>query len=151
MTKENSAGLGVFNNYGPRSTDEGRYSEKTREDSELEVEIAFHGNDYTTVTGVIPAGANLRAATINVVQAFAMTGTAPTILLGTSTSEVTNGLVISKTIAEAVGRTDIFSTAAGTWAALLAADTTANIVLGGTSPTIGTGGHAVIKLHFDIA
>ena len=60
MTKENSAGLGVYNNYGPRETDEGRYSEKKRNDSQLEVEIAFHGDDYSTVTGVIPAGAKLR-------------------------------------------------------------------------------------------
>lgn len=150
MTKENSAGLGVYNNYGPRETDEGRYSEKKRTDSQLEVEIAFHGDDFDTVTGVIPAGAKLRAATVDILEAFAVGGTSPTINIGTSGSAATNGVGISEAQAEALGKKDISGDINGTWAAILAADTTVAIELGGTSPTLA-GGHGVAKLFFDLA
>ena len=150
MVKLNEAGLGVYNNYGPREVDEARFSQKTRNDSSLEVEIAFHGNDYAIVTGNIPAGANLRAATVDVIEAFVIGGTTPNVAIGTDGSAATNGVLISEAILEAVGKADVFSAAAGTWAALLAANTAVAIELEGDT-TITDVGHAVVKLYFDVA
>lgn len=151
MVKENSAGLGVFNNYGPRTVDEGRFSEKRRQDSSLEVEVAFHGNDFLTVVGEIPAGALLRAATVDIVEAFDVGGTTPNIAIGTDGSAATNGVLISEAILEAVGKADIFGAAAGTWAALLASATTVAVELEGDTTVVTTQGHAVVKLYFDLA
>ncbi len=150
MSIEQARVRGVNVNYGPRSVDEARYSEKTRDDSSLEVEIAFHGSDFTIVSGVIPAGALLRAATIDVLEVFVAGGTTPSLVLGTDGSEVTNGIVIAEAILEATGKADLFSTATGTWAALLAAATTVAIALEGDT-TITDVGHAVVKLYFDLA
>lgn len=95
---------------------------------------------------ILPAGALVVGAIVKVKTAFAETGTSPTILLGTSGSEVTNGVVITASQANAVGTYNIFSTATGTWAAVLAADTTSSIALGGTSPVVTGVGRLEIVL-----
>lgn len=147
MTIENDTnGLGNRQTYGQRSTDEGRFSEKTRNDSQLEVEIAFHGVDFAEVSGILPAGFNVTQVLLNVSEAFVLGGTTPTLEVGTATSEATNGFSITEAQLESTGVTDIVGALSGTWADPLAVDTTLNIVLAGSSPTITDAGKATVKI-----
>jgi hypothetical protein len=109
------------------------------------------GNEL--VNAVIPAGSVIKSVYVDVEEAFALGGTSPTILIGTNGSEVTNGLVISKTLAEGTATTNITSTLAGTWdaEAALAADTTVGIALGGTNPTITRAGKLRVTIIYDRA
>lgn len=98
---------------------------------------------------IIPAGSLLVSAYVEVTEAFVLGGTTPTLLVGTNGSEATNGVVVSEAIAEAVGTEDIFATAAGTWAASLAADTIIGVALGGAaSPTVTDAGKARLVVNF---
>lgn len=100
---------------------------------------------------VLPAGAVITAVYLDVEKAFALGGTSPTILIGTSGSEVTNGFVISKALAEGTASSNLTATLAGTWdnEVPLAANTTIGITLGGTTPTIGLAGKARVTVLFD--
>lgn len=148
--EENTNGLGNRQTYGQRTVDEARFSEKTRNDSHLEIEMAFNGDDFTIVTGVIPNGFKPVQALVNVTEVFVIGGTTPNIAVGTSGSEETNGLLISEAILEALGKADVTATLTGTWAALLAADTTVNVVLEGDT-TITAAGRLTLKLIGEIA
>ena len=98
---------------------------------------------------ILPAGSLPTLAYIDVSEVFVMGGTSPTILVGTSGSEATNGCVISEAIAEAVGTVDITSTLTGTWDASLAAATTVGVTMGGTSPTAtSTAGKARLVVQY---
>lgn len=106
------------------------------------------------VPPIIPAGAVIKAVYVNVEEVFVVTGTNPTILVGTNGSEVTNGLVISEAVAEALGPANLTSTLAGTWdaEAPLAADTTVGIALGGTNtPAITDVGKLLLTIVYDRA
>lgn len=87
---------------------------------------------------VLPAGAIIKDVILDVERAFNLTGTTPTILIGTDTSEVTNGFVISEAQAESTGSYNLTATLAGTWdnEVPLAANTTVGIALGGTTPVM---------------
>lgn len=142
MGFENSSGLGVFNYYGPRDSGKTSGTVKT-EGSIVEASIVV---DAAMVGGTdpqelyIPAKAKIIAVYAKVTEAFVLGGTTPTILIGTDTSEVTNGAVVSEAQAEAVGTYDVTATLTGTWAAQLAARTKVGLALGGTSPTKTTAG-----------
>lgn len=98
----------------------------------------------------IPAGAVITKATAQVTEAFVVTGTSPTILIGTDGSEATNGAVIDEASAEATGYYDITSTLAGTWdgEAALAADTRVGVALGGTTPAVTDAGRVVVVVTY---
>jgi hypothetical protein len=96
----------------------------------------------------LPAGAVVKNVYVEVQEAFVLGGTTPTILLGTDTSEVTNGFVISEAQAEAVATYDVTGTLTGTWAAPLAAETTVGLAMGGTSPTSTTAGKAKVIVEY---
>lgn len=101
---------------------------------------------------VLPAGAVITDVYIDVEDVFVVTGTNPTVLIGTNTSEVTNGFVISEAILEATGSASLTSTLAGTWDAEvpLAANTTIGIALGGTgTPAITDAGKARVTVLFN--
>jgi hypothetical protein len=102
----------------------------------------------TLVAPIIPAGSLIEDAYVEVTEAFVLGGTSPTILVGTSGSEVTNGLVVNEATAEATGTYDITSTLTGTWAAGLAADTTVGIDFGGTSPTVTAVGKMRVVVRY---
>jgi len=110
----------------------------------------FTAGVYTGPTVVVKAGFTWRTALVEVFEAFALGGTTPTLNVGTSGSEATNRVVqLSEAQAEAVG---VYNGAgAGTLAANtpVAADTTLNIALGGTTPTITSAGRARITVEFD--
>lgn len=148
--EENTNGLGNRQTYNQRTVDEARFSSKTRDDSHLEVEIAFNGDDFTIVTGTLPNGFKIVQALVNVTEVFVVGGTTPNIAIGTSGSEETNGLLISEAILEALGKADVTATLTGTWAALLAADTLVNVVLEGDT-TLTAAGRLTIKIIGEIA
>jgi len=106
-------------------------------------------SDDAFATVVIPAGSIPVAAYVEITEAFVMGGTSPTILVGTSGSEATNGCVISEALGEAIGAADITATLAGTWDnAGLAAATTVGVALGGTSPTITSVGKGRVTVVY---
>jgi hypothetical protein len=100
---------------------------------------------------VLPAGAVIKNVYVDIEKAFNLTGTTPTILIGTDGSEVTNGFVISEAVAEGIASVNLTSTLVGTWAVNvpLAANTLVGIALGGTTPVMAGQGVARITIQFD--
>lgn len=150
MGYENSAGLGVSNYYGARDTGKTRGIIKT-EGSIVELSVMIEAADIGSAlyqAPKIPAGALIVGAYAKVSEAFALGGTTPTIDIGTEGSETTNNVALSEAQAEAVGTYDIFSSAAGTWAASLAAETTVGVALGGTTPTVGAAGKVEVIIQY---
>ena len=151
MTIETAAVRGGKNYYGTRSTDEARVSAEISNSGGSHVlEVAFRAKDdqYLLVEGTIPAGSVIREVIVEVIEAFALSGSTPTINLGTDGSAATNGVPISEAQAEAIGVSS--PTPIGTWAqgAVLAADTAIAIELGG-SGVLTEVGHCVIKVMYD--
>ena len=141
MAKESTSGLGVYNVYGPRTTNESRLGKLPGAGYEHELQIDITGSNHLELTGNLPAGAVITRVDIYVSEAFVVTGTSPTLLIGTDGSEATNGFVVSEAVLEATGHANLTSTLAGTWDAEadLAAATTIGAALGGTSPAIAAG------------
>jgi hypothetical protein len=147
---EDSAGLGVSNHYGPRESGQTSGKVKT-EGVKNEYSIQFDAADIGVAlfsAPALPADSLVTAVYLKVSEAFALGGTTPTILVGTDTSEVTNGAVLDEASAEAVGVYDITASLTGTWAANLVAETDIGIVLGGTTPTVGAAGKAEVIIEY---
>lgn len=147
---ENSAGLGVSNHYGARDSGQTAGVVKTegvKSQMSIQVDAADIGSALFS-SPALPADCLPVAVFFKVSEAFALGGTTPTILVGTSGSEVTNGCVVSEAQAEAVGIYDISGTLTGTWAARLAALTSIGIVLGGSTPTVGAAGKAEVIIEY---
>ena len=142
----NSDGLRVH--FGTRRVgEEGNFGEgaaPTGYDKTLVIDLAgadFASNTYTGTTFALKAGATVRSVTVEVTEVFALGGTTPVINIGVSGAEGTNRVAqISEAQAEAVGTYAI--TPAGTLAANtpLASNSTLNVALGGTSPTVTSAG-----------
>lgn len=98
----------------------------------------------------LPAGSIIRDVWWDTIDVFAMTGTSPTVLIGTDTSEVTNGLVISKAVVEATNTARLTGTLTGTWAVNtpLQARTKIGFALGGTTPTLSRTGSGILTIEF---
>jgi hypothetical protein len=149
MGKENTAGLGVYNVYGPRETAEGRNGNINTAGVVKELQLDFRGSNYSLVSATLPKGAQVIECIAEVVEAFALGGTTPTINVGTATSAGTNyGIELSKAQAEAAGTTKYDATKAGTWQSVLTAATTVAVELDGTTPTIGDGGLAKVVIRY---
>lgn len=110
----------------------------------------INDNSGKLVTTYLPAGAIIRDVWYDGETAFALGGTSPTILIGTSGSEVTNGFVISEAVGESTNTARLTSTLTGTWAVNtpIQARTAIGIALGGTSPTIDRNGKARVTIEF---
>ncbi len=149
MSKENSAGLGVNNFYGPRPTPDGAAGVLKTEGAYNELTIEFSGKNINddVIIGRLPAGAKPIEAIVDIETAFVLGGTTPIVEVGTDGSEVTNGVSISEAIMEAVG-TDIITTFAGTWANRLAAETVVSVALSGTSPTVTDAGNGRVVVRY---
>ena len=151
MSFESNTGLGVPAFYGERTALEGLGGHIKTEGASKQLVVEFNGaniNDGAmTSVVVLPANALITAAYADVNEVVALGGTTPTILIGTTGTEVTNGLVISEAEAEAASVYDVSASLTGTWAAGLLVDTDVSVVLGGTTPTIAAGGRikAVIE------
>ena len=128
--KENSAGLGVYNNYGPRGTAEGRIGDINTGGivHEQEYDVSGDGN-AATLTGWLREGATILDVNVDVSEAFVgITG----IDIGTKGSEATNGITVP---VGAVGFSQV--TPVGTWAATLAADTEVGAAVAGSADGVG--------------
>ena len=149
MAKENSAGLGVNNRYGPFLTPDAAAGVFKTAGAENELVIEFSGKNVNDddISGFLPAGSTPVEVYVEVKTAFALGGTDPELDVGTDGSEGTNGFVIDDSQLEAVGTYTITSFN-GTWAARLAADTTVSAVLDGTTPTITDAGEARIVIRY---
>lgn len=143
----------VSNHYGPRDAGKtvGRiFTEGVKRELSLDIDgdMASAESFALLLANTLPAGSVITEAYVEVTEAFVLGGTTPTILIGTATSEVTNGLVISEAQAEAVGTYDVTGTLTGTWASPLAAETTVGLALGGTSPTSTSAGKARVVIRY---
>lgn len=143
------------NHYGPRDVTGARGKAKTL-GFEQELVLSFSGQDVSDeafeleFVNKLPAGALVQKVLVKVDEALALGGTSPLISIGTSGSEATNGFDISEAQAEAAGTYDVTSTLAGTWAAVLAAETEIGLALGGTSPTSADQGKISVVISYDI-
>ena len=82
---------------------------------------------------------------------FVATGTSPTLLVGTDTTEVTNGLVVSEAVLEATTSARLTSTLTGTWAVNtpLAARTKFGFAIGGSNtPAIARSGSGLLTIEY---
>jgi len=150
MTFENSAGLGVSNHYGERELQGVGNAKVEGAKEQLVVQLTKQmiDDDIGLDNVTLPAGSLILNAFYEGEDAFTLTGTTPTILLGTDGSEATNGLVISEAIAEATGAADVTATLTGTWAAKFAAETILGLALGGSTPVITVDGKAKIIVEY---
>lgn len=137
MAKENTSGLNVNSRYGPVAIPDSAGGVIKTEGGKNEMTIELSGKNINddSLQGdiIIPAGSLVIEAYVEVEEVFVVSGTDPTILVGTNGSEATNGIVISEAIAEAVGTVDITATKTGTWDASFAADTVVGVAIGGTA------------------
>ena len=155
MAYENTAGLGVFNQYGPRDTG-GSVGVEHSKDSVHQLSLNLTGaslNSGFLPPVVVPKGARFLRAILRVDEAFVVTGTSPTVRVGSAGSIATNGIVLTEAELEAVGTKAPASAGAGTWSTSSATGLTAAakvaIDFGGTSPAVAsTSGKATLLLEF---
>jgi len=155
MGYEANTGLGVFNHYGTRDTEAGVVSGGFVETDGIvqEAVVYITGEDFGTGTSfntqlTIPAGSKVLESYTDITTAFSLGGTAPTIVVGTDTSEATN-FAVKLTQTQAQATTPIYSTTTGgTMSAVLAADTAIGVALGGTSPTVTSAGKAKVVIRY---
>jgi|SRR6185369_13483586 len=155
MGYENKAGINVNNYYGSRDTGYAVGLEHG-EDSLARLSITLTPdfiNGTFVPPVVIPKGALFRSAVLRVDEAFNITGTSPTVIIGALGSESTNGIVLTEAELEAVGTKAPASTGTGTWAQGSATGTTAAAKIGkttgGTSPVVTAGvGKAILTLTY---
>ena len=135
--------LGAPHNYfGPRAS--GGVSGVLDVEGAIEqVVFALMGDEINDNLGPLtpqwlPKGSIIRDVWFQGEVAGTMTGTTPTLLIGTKGSEVTNGLVLSQAIVQGVLASRLTGTLVGTWAVNtpLAARTQIGFALGGTTPTL---------------
>lgn len=144
MAFANSAGIGVHQNYGTRATSQSVGVEKTI-NSTNKLSISFTGesiNNGFLPPVSVPKGALIDGYVLRVDEAFAVSGTNPTIRFGSAGSIATNGVVLTEAELEAIGSKVPASTGAGTWAVGsttgVAAAALVDSDFGGTSPVVAT-------------
>jgi hypothetical protein len=154
MSFENTAGLNVNNHYGVRDTG-GSVGVEQSKDSLVKLSVQLTGaslNDDFIPPVYLKKGYLFKEAVLRVDEAFALTGTTPTVLAGLGDLS-TNYISLSKAELEAIGTKVPASTGAGTLAYNSATGVTANaalaIGLGGTTPAANaTKGKATLVLYF---
>lgn len=121
MAYENSAGLGVYNHYGVRSTG-GAVGVGHSYGTTHTLRIDLTGDSIAdAIAGFvppvsIPKGANFNSARLSVDEVFVIGGTTPHVLIGAAGSVATNGVEITEAELETLGTKELTSTGAGTWA-----------------------------------
>ena len=154
MAYENTAGLNVSNQYGPRDTGT-TVGVETDKDSIHTMGVSFTSRslqDAFMSPFVLPRGAKVLRYLLRVDEAFTMTGTTPTVLVGGAVP-ATNGVVLTAAELAAVGTKTPASTGVGTWAVASATGTTASErvtkALGGTTPAVTVGaGRATLMVEY---
>lgn len=152
MTRESTSGLNVLNIYGPRPVPDAARGTMKTEGGFNELTFEVSGKDVnenlTNVLTTLPAGIRFVDFYVEVQEAFVVAGTTPALEVGTNGTEATNGFTISETILETVGISDISTTFAGTWAAMLAADTAVGFALSGAGAAVTDAGHVRIVARY---
>lgn len=144
---------GVKNYYGPKGRFEANAGALKTGGMIKEGVVVFGGDNYSSVSFALPAGAYIvDKPTVEVVEAFALGGTTPTINIGVSGSHGTNYLAeISEAQAEAAG-TYVSAAPAGTLAVdtPLASAATIVVALDGTNPTITSAGLCKVVFRYKV-
>lgn len=148
--------LGVpHNTFGPR--DSGGSTGVLKVEGAIEqLRLEVTGDDINDlleplVPTYLPAGATIRDVYWDTAEVFVVTGTNPTLLIGTDTSEVTNGLVVSEAVMESTNTARLTGTLTGTWAVNtpLQARTKIGFAIGGTgSPAIARSGRGYLTIEY---
>lgn len=154
MAFENTAGLGVNNQYGPRDTG-GTVGVETDKDSVHTMSVAFTSrslNETFMSPFVLPRGAKVLRYLLRVDEVFTMTGTTPSLNVG-GTAPATNGVSVTAAELAAIGTKTPASTGVGTWAIASVTGTTAaervTKSLGGTTPAVTVGaGKATLIVEY---
>ena len=154
MPYSSATGLGVSNQYGPRTTS-GTVGVEKSTNSVQTLKIQFTGaslNETFFPEVVLPQGALILRYRLRVDEAFSITGTSPTVIFG-GTAPATNGVVLTETELENVGSKTPASAGTGTWVTTSSTGTTAaetvTKALGGTSPVVSpTVGKATLLIEF---
>ncbi len=145
----------VHNHFGPRKVGGSTgvlKVEGTIEQLRMEIDgVSFNDLLEPLVPTYLPAGAIIRDVWMDVIDVFALTGTSPTILIGTDTTEVTNGFVITEAQAEATATVRLTASLTGTWAVNtpLAARTKIGFAIGGSnSPAVSDTGKLIVTIEY---
>lgn len=145
---------GVTNIYGASSRYDTDFGMLKTEGSIKELVVSFTGANYSQVAFTLPAGARIIAAPIvEILEAFNLGGTTPTINIGVSGSHGTNYFCeISEAQAEAIGT---YQSAAplgtlATTAAPLAAAANIVVALDGGTPTATAAGAAKVVVQYQV-
>jgi hypothetical protein len=144
-----------YNHYGRRGTEDGVVSGgQVHGNGTVQEKVVYvTGGDFGSGTSfdtqlTIPAGSKFIEAYAEVSEEFALGGTTPTINVGTNGSEGTNyAIELSEAQAEATGNV-YNSTGAGTFAAVLTADTAIGVALDGTTPTVTDAGKLKVVIRY---
>jgi hypothetical protein len=150
MAYENSAGLGVTNQYGARNTG-GATGLEHSQNSEFFVTVDLTGemlNSGYVAPVYVPKGAKLVKALLRVDEVFVVSA-AGTVAIG-GTAPGTNGIVLTEAQLEALGTKDVSSVAIGTWATSSAVGTSASEkITRAITGTVGaTSGKATLVMEF---
>ena len=148
MAYENTAGLSVFNHYGPRNTQDGVVGggKLCTAGAIEEMVIYISGDDFNGATSfdtqfTLLAGSVVLEAICEVTDAFTLGNADNDIYVGTNGSESTNyGMQIANPAA--TGTT--VDAPGGTWAAALAADTVVGVAVTGTTAAASDGAAKVV-------
>jgi len=153
MSYENSAGLGVTNQYGVRDTQDSAVLSGGKVESQGSVHEAvvyFTGEEISgteVVTSLtVPAGSRVLDATLEIVEAIAMGNADNDIVIGTAGDSEVDGADFDNTTG-AVGAYNA-SAINNDWAGVLAADTSVAVQVTGTTPDNTTGGKGKIVVRY---
>lgn len=160
MGYDNGSALGVFNHYGVRETG-GAVGQERLTNTTYIVRIDLTGQSIADVIAgfmppvYIPKYANFVSAMLQVDEAFVVTGTTPTLLVGATGSVPTNGFIITETELETVGLKALADTGQGTWAIGHASGTAAaakiDIEFEGDAAIATTSGKGTLILEYQCA
>ena len=155
MSYENKAGLGVFNQYGPRETGGSiglEHGENSQHVLSISITPEFINTGFVPPV-VVPKGALLTKAILRVDEPFTLTGTTPGLVYGIAGAEVANGVALTQAELSSVGTKIPASAGTGQFAINSGSGVTAPAKIGkaltGTTPAVsGTAGKATLQLHY---
>jgi len=143
-----------YNQYGTRDTQDSTVlsgGQLHGNGAESELVVYLNGDEFAggavavASSGTLPAGAVVIGATMEITSAITMGHADNDIVVGTSTTETTNGIDFDNTTGAAA--TYAHDAINGTWAAPLAADTIVAFDVAGTTPSM-TGGQAKVVIRY---
>ena len=152
MALETGGTRGVKTWYGPQDLSQSENLSVRTAGNIREGAVTVTGSDYTSVDFTLPKGASIVGnVQIEVIEAFVLGGTTPTIAVGVDTSETTNFLCeVSEANAEAIGSYSDVSEGTLAPNAPLAAAASIAVALGGTTPTITSAGKMVVHFRYAV-